>query len=177
MMFKYVKDSEGLCDKFQKLLNKIPENKIDINLIFRRSCLSGNVKLFKFLLLNYKNDIIDQDNNYKSVMHYALLGGNSEIIRTLIQNNFIIDNESSKEVCTSVDSKLVWFLLVNYFTNFNLENNKNEIIQLFKVINNPEIANISLFKKGILDVNYIDNNGCNILHYIAKGGHLGIMDF
>ena len=176
MMFKYVKDSKGLCDKFQQRLNN-SDKKIDINLLFRYACSGGNVKLVKFLLLNYKDDIIDHNNNDKSIMYYALLSGNSEVIRTLIQSGFKINNESLEGACASGKPELVWFLLDNYLTDFNLENNKDEIIKLFEVINNPEIANIFLFKRGILDINSVDINGCNILHYTAKGGHFGMMEF
>lgn len=156
----------------------------------------GSVRIFKFLLLN-KADLSLRDNASNNVTHFAVAGGNAEIIHILEHNEW--DFHRAPNVATQFHRNEIYTYLFEskYFDNEKEANviisasmsnnveaiihcagelgmdvnfkNKNNETPLFQAVMSRSLDALELLlhHKNI-NINCLDNEGANLLHVASR---------
>ena len=158
----------SLIDNFQSTTSRIKDFKIEKEFV-KALCESGkDINLLKHIILQNKQSKEFNTNDLVDILASACFGGNPEIVRLSEQQSGIdikiLDyNEKInilKQACAGDSIDLVDYISVNYFQedyNFFSLDNKNQIVDLFEVIKNPEIASHILYKIDEEKINTISN--------------------
>ncbi len=151
IILKNIKDNEKLCNE---LIAYIEKNNIKINKYFIEAiCEAGNIYLFKHY---FNNATTKELFNSNKLLAAACFGGEPEIIHILEEKEECneVDFNVLETACAGEIVDIVDYLLTNNFENLNFKDNEKYIINLFKVIKNPEIVLYfleTIIKDAILD--------------------------
>ena len=134
------------------------------------------IKCFKFLVLNgAKMDVRDAKN--RSIVEYALAGGNVEIIRNVQQQMEIPEAMVSIPVEFHYFNVFEWLFLSHFNITEDMTEDVKErieqsvasLLRIAAAVNNIEVLRYVLQKE--VDVNAVDELRWTALHYAADNGH------
>ncbi|WP_300721395.1 ankyrin repeat domain-containing protein, partial [uncultured Brachyspira sp.] len=157
----------SLIGNFQSTSSRIKDFKVEKDFV-KALCESGrDIDLLKHIILQNKQSKKFNTNDLVDILASACFSGNPEIVRLLEQQSGIdikiLDyNEKInilKQACAGDRIDIVDYIL-NYFQkdyNFFSLDNKDQIVDLFEVIKNPEIASHILYKIDEEKINTISN--------------------
>ena len=144
--------------------------------LLQLSAYHRSLNCFKFLLLNgAKMD--DHDAKNRTVVHYALAGGNCEIIRHVQQSMEISKGMIAIPIEFHYFNVFEWLFLSHFNTTKDMPLEEKEavmescaaLLRTAAVVNNVEVLRYVLQKE--VDVNAVDEFRWTALHYAADNGH------
>ncbi|EAY15562.1 hypothetical protein TVAG_495810 [Trichomonas vaginalis G3] len=100
------------------------------------SCFYGSLKCFKFLLLNNADMNITDDQNGFCPEHYAIMGGNAEIIRIVNQRRFDTRCTLQLAVLFYREDVFEWLLNTRKISVKNDDENFGNVVHMCSISNN-----------------------------------------
>jgi ankyrin repeat protein len=167
----------GIIQLLQEFTNNIktPNNNFDGRHHLHNAALNGDIAAVTFLI-GFGADKEARDNYGRSVLHYAVLSGNKELVEMLLNHEvykeLMINEQDFRDGATALhiavfyDYKDIVELLLNAGADIGVYDNKNQKA-LYYAAKNSCIEVASLLVNQQLNKILIDNYGRSDLHYAA----------